>query len=99
MVKLIGPGQLPDFLNRRDVLVIDLRDMEEYEKLRLNGAIHMTYDRCVDMGGSRYKKMIILIYCHKGNLSLKAGVKLDKKGYNVYSVAGGFEGIKAFYGN
>lgn len=99
MLKLISGKEIERYLNRKDVLIIDLRDREDYESLHINGAVNMDYNSCININNSRLKQKILLLYCDKGNLSLKAGVKLDKKGYNVISVGGGFEGIKSYYGN
>lgn len=98
MFNLIGAKEIVDYINRRDVLIIDLRDKEDYEDLHVYGAVNMNYDRCININADKYKRMIVVIYCDKGNLSLKAAVKLGNKGVNVLSVAGGFEGIKAYYG-
>ena len=98
MLKLISGKEIDRYLNRRDVLIIDLRDFDEYERFHLKGAVNMSYDKCINIS-SRFKQKILLIYCDKGNLSLKACVKLDKKGYNVISVGGGFEALKTYYGN
>lgn len=99
MLKIIPAADIDKYLDRKDVIIIDLRDGNDYEKMHLRGAVNVPYDRLLRLNKSRYKQKTFLVYCDMGHLSLKACVKLDKKGYNVISVAGGFEGLKAYYGN
>lgn len=78
-----------------DVLLIDVRDADEFEKFRIEGAKHMSKgwieakihtvtDSATDT---------IVLYCGGGNRSALAADNLQKMGYrNVYSMAGGIKG-------
>lgn len=99
MISFIGPKEIVEYLDRKDILLIDLRDKEEYEEFHLRNAINIPYETIMNRNCNKNKCLTMILYCDKGNLSVKAGLKLDREGYTVFSLTGGFEGMKAYYGN
>ena len=41
---------LDDYVGRKDVLIIDLRGQEEYEKSHVKGAFNMPYEKYMETG-------------------------------------------------
>lgn len=80
----------PRFVNQ-DFLILDTREIEEYEVSHLRGAVHVGYD---DLDLSRLakekKSQKILVYCTVGYRSEKVGEKLKELGFtSVYNLYGG----------
>lgn len=80
----------------KDVKLVDVRSIQEYEEGHLNSAI------CIPLYELRKKisniiqdkDCIIILYCTSGIRSLKAKKILENLGYkNVYNLKGGIEGI------
>ena len=98
-MNLIGPEELPYYLDKGNVIIIDIRDKESYEELHLTGAKNMCFNGVLENAKSMSKRKIYLIYCDKGNLSLKLALKLSNHGINAISLVGGFEALKEYYYN
>lgn len=97
MAKFIAAEDIISYMSRRNVIIIDLRDLEDYEDLHIRNALHMSYHECVNINVNRFRGKILVLYCDKGNMSLKAAIKLERNGAEVFSVAGGFEAILQAY--
>lgn len=75
-----------------DVLLIDLRDKEAYNKGHISGAWNIKYE---DLSKNLEKILYferIIFYCDYGNHSLKAAKMLADKGKWACSIAGGYAG-------
>lgn len=99
MVKFIGPREIVDYINRKDVMIVDVREQKDYEEEHIINAINIPYVELLRKNWERKKNKILVLYCDRGNTSLKAALKLDKEGCNVITLTGGIEGIKTFYDN
>ena len=98
IARLVRPGQEVEtsqavqLINRRDAVVIDVRDAEEYK------AGHITNARHIPAGelGARVKELEkvktkpIIVVCARGNRSAAAAAQLRKLGFaEVLSLRGG----------
>jgi len=83
-----------------NVLVIDVRNDDEYEKGHLINAINLPYDNDFksEIGEiTNYKDKIVLVYCKTGDKSEKAAIKLVDNGFkNVKNV---IEGVDQYHYN
>ena len=90
-------------MNGRGIL-IDLRDPAAYEAGHIPGAVSIPYEELKEQTGKLrdlvMKKSMasgrafIIVYCDRGNTSLKASGDLYKAGFRVKNVYGGMAAYK-----
>lgn len=77
-----------------DLLILDVRDENEYEAGHIEDAVHVSVDD-VEKRMSEfedYKDKTVLVYCRVGKRSAKASETLSKNGFeNVYNAEDGVE--------
>lgn len=81
--------------NNADVVLLDVRSMQEYEEYHLNGAINIPlYELRSKAEAILSKNNIIIVYCQSGIRSKKACKCLEDFGYeNLYHLKGGLNEI------
>lgn len=92
--EIIHPRDLQDYLKRKDAILVDLREKEEYIENHLNGAVNIPYEEL-----SEWKKWLeryptIVFYCDRGNISLMAARELKDWKNCVVTVIGGIQQIQ-----
>ena len=75
------------------VLVVDLRERENYKQGHVEGAINIPYDTFDEQDALFQAYEMILLYCARGNQSLLAARKLIANGHQAGSVSGGYFAI------
>lgn len=90
--KEAGPMQAVQLINRRDAVVIDIRDAAEYNAGHIAGARHIPQaqleSRLKELEKVKMKPLIVA--CATGNRSRAASALLQKQGYaEVYNLQGG----------
>lgn len=86
--------------DRNDVLIVDVLDVEEYQKNRLPGAIHAPRSHIEELADLEYghrhpelsaaRERMVILYCRSGSRSALATVALQEMGFqNIHSLAGG----------
>lgn len=99
-LKIIPSGHLDDYVNRYNVILIDLRDKENFEREHIPGAIWADWEKLdktighLIMAHSQKPDWIIL-YCERGNISLLVARDLARQGYPVISLNGGYSRWRA----
>jgi rhodanese-related sulfurtransferase len=91
-----GPVELEHNLkNRNDIVVVDVRETEDYEKGHIPGAINLPSDKWNTFAGLR-KDTLNVLYCYtqQCHLAATAAVEFGAKGYPVMEMDGGFEAWK-----
>lgn len=83
------------YIGRPNVLIIDLRDYEDYKKGHIPSAVSIPYDKLENERHRLDKYDLLIFYCDKGHISLMAARDLIKYGYHIKSMYGG---IQAYYG-
>ncbi len=99
-VPLIFADSLNAVIESKDWLVIDARELEEYEVSHLNNALFVGYENfSPEKLGEWPKESNIVLYCSVGYRSERVGEMLLKAGFeNVYNLRGGiFEWINTGY--
>ena len=85
-------------------MLIDLRTREEFGKGHIPGAVCIPYEelknqipglrqwamRCT----GRYGRAVLIVYCDRGNTSLRAARDLDREGFIVKNVYGGISSYR-----
>lgn len=90
--KEVGPLQAVQLINRRDAVVIDVRDAAEFQSGHIPGARHIPQaqleSRLKELEKAKSKPIIVA--CATGNRSRTATALLRKQGYaEVYNLQGG----------
>jgi rhodanese-related sulfurtransferase len=91
----IGAKDIEKYIGKSNVLIIDIRDKDQYKKGHIPTAINIPYREF------EYKKCQLpsdrelILYCDRGNLSLFLARDLSKEGFRVKNIYGG---IHAYYG-
>lgn len=91
-VRLAQTGETINLVNRRNAVVVDVREPREFDQGRVPNAINLPLgsldSRLREL--EKYKDRPIVLACQSGNRSLRAAVSLRKKGFGeVYSLVGG----------
>lgn len=90
-VYTISERELQKYINKKNVLLVDLRDTTDYMSGHLPGAVNIPFDRFqghTDLLKNGSFDMIIF-YCERGNLSLRMAGIFVEQGYHAVSLAGG----------
>jgi rhodanese-related sulfurtransferase len=91
-----GPVELARTLDHgNNMIVIDVREADDYEKGHIPGAINLPRERWSSGEGLR-KESLNVLYCysHVCHLAAAAAVEFASKGYSVMEMDGGFEAWK-----
>lgn len=86
---------LEDYLTYNDILLIDLRNREDYDVEHISHAVWANWETLEnDLEGMLRKLTFspswIILYCDHGNTSLLTARDLARNGYPVMSLNGGF---------
>lgn len=90
-LQTISPQTLEKYVAHPAYIIIDLRSKEEYNKGHIRGALNYPYDQCIHLQDGFPKNKKYILYCQRGGSSLLAARWMDRQGYTVMSVAGGYE--------
>ena len=88
-----GPVELHRNLgDGNDIVVVDVREAEDYEKGHIPGAINLPHDRWNTAQGLK-KDTLNVLYCYSPvcHLAATAAVEFAGKGYAVMEMDGGFD--------
>lgn len=90
-VEMISVKEVKDLVDNLDekenVVIIDVRTVEEYKEGHIDGAINLPLDIISNIDVSKDKK--IIVYCRSGRRSNLAAIELIGLGYkNVYDMGG-----------
>lgn len=85
-------------------LLIDLRELSEYMEGHIPGAVCIPYDnlkkniprlrRWREQSRKKYGNASVIVYCDRGNTSLRAARDLYNQGFCVKNVYGGISAYK-----
>lgn len=79
-----------NMMKSEEFLLIDIRDKSSYSNGFIPDAINIPYDELENKLNDFSKDKKIILYCMKGIISLEAAETLSEKGYDVYSLSGGY---------
>ena len=88
----LSPVQVKDIVEKKKVLLIDVREDWERDLVSLEGAIPLSQDTFPKIIEDSKEVDYTVVYCHHGVRSLNATLYLKQNGLeNVFSMAGGIE--------
>ena len=92
-VETISAKMLDYYVDRRDTLIIDLRERGSYAHSHVKGAVNIPYAE-IEEYTLFPKGKTLMLYCDRGGASLRIARQLAKFGYRTRSVIGGFEAYR-----
>lgn len=90
----IRTNEITKYIGRAGVLIIDLRDREDYLKGHIPSAVNIPYDKLEDEKRNINQNNLLIFYCDRGHISLMAARDLMKHGYHIKSLYGGINAYK-----
>lgn len=87
--KTIAPKDVEIYRREEQLIIIDLREPEEYEKGHILDAVNIPYDVLDKKPELLERNQGYLLYCQRGNLSFVLTKKLAMMGYHVLNLYGG----------
>lgn len=91
----IRTNDIANYIGKQNVVIIDLRDREEYLAGHIPSAVNIPYEDLEEQKASLKRYKLLVFYCDRGHISLMAARDLIKDGYNIKSLYGG---IRAYRG-
>lgn len=95
-IETISAREIDAYLFNRNYLLIDVRQPSDYRKLHIRGSVCIPKEyllkRIYGLG-----KVIPILYCDRGGLSMQAAKELQEHGYRAISVVGGIQAYRGFY--
>lgn len=91
-VPLVGVAQAVQLINRRDAVIVDVREASEFQRGHLRNARHVPLSQLKSRMGEldKWKEKPVLLYCATGSRSHGACVALRKAGFKeVFNLQGG----------
>ena len=93
--QIISCEMLEKYLKRSDILLLDLRSKEEYEKGHIPNAVWADWETLEStipsyLSELPFEPQWIILYCDHGNTSLLTARDLARNGYPVISLNGGY---------
>lgn len=95
-LKLIKAEELDAYRKERKTVLIDLREKYNYQKDHIFGAVNVPYEKLERYVSGIGKDIVLILYCDRGILSLRAGKKLTREGYRTAALAGGIRAYNAW---
>ncbi|MDN5313185.1 MAG: hypothetical protein PWQ68_2158 [Thermoanaerobacteraceae bacterium] len=90
--RVVTPEQLSEMKKKEDIIIVDCRTKEEYEKGHIEGAILLPVDELRKRYTELDKNKKIVIYCKVGYRANVAYRFLVQRGFEVYNLTGGYYG-------
>ena len=79
----------------KKAVLIDIRDFKDYKMGHLPTALWMK-EQEMEVFMDTNKEILPILYCEFGNASLSLARDLSKKGYEVYSIVGGYRAYEGY---
>jgi rhodanese-related sulfurtransferase len=93
-IREVGAMEATALINRRNAVLVDVREPQEYEGGRIPNAVHMPQSQLASRG-HELKKLVarpVIAYCERGLRSRTSAAALAKLGFKeVYTLRGGLK--------
>lgn len=87
--QLLSKDEFRRAMGRGRVLLVDLREPEDYRRWHIQGAVNRDPDRIEEWSAGLDHSVKILLYCSHGNESILAARYLGSRGFAAASLIGG----------
>ena len=89
-----------DLLNLHNPIIVDIRNSYYYNMGHIKGSINIPYYNLLNNYSHYFSKYnTYYIYCDSGEQSMEIALRLNKFGYDIVSINGGYLEYQRFYGN
>lgn len=95
-LEMIPAKRMDNYIGRKDCMIIDLREPEEYAKGHIKGAVNIPFDE-MERSVPVKRNITYVLYCERGASSLMAAKHLAMEGYRVKTVTGGILAYRGKY--
>jgi rhodanese-related sulfurtransferase len=85
----LAPEQLSEWMERREVQLVDVREPREYEAGHLRGSRQVGFDRVVAEAEELHQDQPVVVVCRSGNRSAMVAEALRTGGFDAYHLTGG----------
>ncbi|WFR57925.1 rhodanese-like domain-containing protein [Anaerocolumna sp. AGMB13025] len=82
------------YIGQYYVLIIDLREPEEYQMGHIPTAVNIPYLDFETIKSDLPSDRLLILYCDRGNLSLLLARELSNDGYQVKNIYGGIHAYR-----
>ena len=96
--QVIYPKEIAAMQQEKGALVVDLREWKEYQASHWPGARWYEFEDAKELGRQLPTERPIILYCDHGGMSMVIAKQLAKT-QHIYSVIGGYEGMKKIQEN
>lgn len=86
---LISPKDVSKYFNCYNVIIVDIREKKKYICGHIEGAINIPYDELENHQEELQKYSLVILYCDRGNQSMRSAKIMNNKNFRVGSIAGG----------
>jgi rhodanese-related sulfurtransferase len=90
----ISANDIDRYIGKNNVVIIDLRDREEYLSGHIPSAVNIPYEDLEEQKASLKRYHLLVFYCDRGHISLMAARDLIKDGFNIKSLYGGIHAYR-----
>lgn len=90
-IKEISVEELKEKMQHEKILIVDVRNEEDYKKQHIPDAVFLDQYNFNDFVEKTDKQQTIAVCCYRGNRSKKTVLRLMEKGFKkAYNLTGGF---------
>ena len=95
-IETISAKEIDRYVFDKSYLLVDVRKPSEYRKMHIKNAVCIPYEYLLQrMRG--LGKVVPILYCDRGGLSMQAARELQEYGYHAVSVVGGIQAYRGRY--
>lgn len=88
--QLIAVWEIDEIMKNENAMLVDLRKAALYNQGHMMGAVNISYDIFFEKTKYLDRSVVLILYCDRGNTSLRVGKIMGEKGFKVYTVVGGY---------
>lgn len=92
--EMIRRDEIEKITKREKTLIIDLRSAEKFREGHLQNARNFPFEYIEEWKSELPEYISVILYCEHGNQSLLAARKLRGRNGNIYTMTGGYQGMK-----
>lgn len=94
--EMIPAKSMDNYIDRKDCIIIDLREPKDYAKGHIRGSVNVPYEE-MERSVPVRRDAIYILYCERGASSLMAAKHLAMEGYRTKAVIGGILAYRGRY--
>ena len=88
--QLLAVWEIDEIRKKENGMLVDLRKPALYKQGHMVGAVNIPYDKVFEKIRFLDRSVVLILYCERGNTSLRVGKILAEKNFKVYTVVGGY---------